>query len=104
MNKPKELWILPEEMDHPEDNTFGIALREHPGQGPLLWQSKIFKVVPSELLDEANRKIEKYEETLKKIAKRPDLPNPERDADWKNCMKWASHEAREALKTTGGDE
>lgn len=36
-------------------------------------------------------------EALEKIAKRPDLPNPERDADWKNCMKWSAHEAQQAL-------
>lgn len=34
---------------------------------------------------------------LEKIAKRPDLPNPERDADWKNCMKWSAYEAQQAL-------
>lgn len=37
-------------------------------------------------------------EALEKIAKRPDLPNPDRDADWKNCQKWSSHEAKEALE------
>lgn len=31
----------------------------------------------------------------------PDLPNPDRDADWKNCMKWSSHEAQEALAAFG---
>lgn len=36
-------------------------------------------------------------EALRKIAKMPDLPNPERDADWKNCMKWAAFYAQEAL-------
>lgn len=36
-------------------------------------------------------------EALEKIAKRPDLPNPERDADWKNCMKWSAYEAQQAL-------
>lgn len=35
---------------------------------------------------------------LEIIAKRPELPNPERDADWKNCMKWSSHDAKEALQ------
>jgi hypothetical protein len=40
-------------------------------------------------------------EALEKIAKRPDLPNPEKDADWKNCMKNSSYEARKAL---GGEE
>lgn len=35
---------------------------------------------------------------LRIIAKRPDLPNPERDADWKNCMKWSAHEAQKALE------
>lgn len=39
-------------------------------------------------------------EALEKIAKMPDLPNPDRDADWKNCMKWASHYATEALTAT----
>ena len=38
-------------------------------------------------------------EALEKIAKRPNLPNPERDADWKSCMKWSAHEAQEALTT-----
>jgi hypothetical protein len=36
-------------------------------------------------------------EALEKIAKRPDLPNPERDADWRNCMRWSSHEAQVAI-------
>lgn len=43
-------------------------------------------------------------EALEVIARRPDLPNPERDADWKNCMKFSSHEAREALAIVEGDE
>jgi len=41
--------------------------------------------------------VEKMAEALRNIAKRPDLPNPERDADWKACQKFSSHEAREAL-------
>ena len=44
-----------------------------------------------------SERIKVLEDALRKIAKMPDLPNPERDADWKNCMKWASHYAREAL-------
>lgn len=66
MRKPQELFIvpMPEEMTDPEDNSFGHALREHPGQGPLLWQSKIFKVVPASLLDEANRRIEFLKKAL----------------------------------------
>ncbi len=45
-----------------------------------------------------------YEEVLREvreiisiIAKRPDLPNPHRDADWKNCQQWSSHDAMIAL-------
>jgi hypothetical protein len=34
---------------------------------------------------------------LEQIAKRPDLPNPERDADWKNCQLWSQHDAKKAL-------
>lgn len=34
---------------------------------------------------------------LERIANRPDLPNPDCDADWKNCQKWSQHDAREAL-------
>lgn len=41
--------------------------------------------------------VAKLREILERIAKRPDLPNPERDADWKNCQKWSQHDAREAL-------
>lgn len=40
--------------------------------------------------------IEIQAEALEKIEKRPDLPNPDKDADWKNCMKWSAHDAREA--------
>ena len=40
---------------------------------------------------------DKIKQALENIANRPNLPNPERDADWKNCMKWSSHEAQEAL-------
>ena len=42
-------------------------------------------------------KVDELVAALEIIAKRPDLPNSERDADWKNCMKWSSYEAREAL-------
>jgi hypothetical protein len=35
---------------------------------------------------------------LTNIRKRPDLPNPDKDADWKNCMKWSAHDAKEALE------
>lgn len=41
---------------------------------------------------------EKMAAALEKIAKRPDLPNPERDADWKNCQKLSSHDAEVALQ------
>ncbi len=41
--------------------------------------------------------LEIAKDALEKIAKRPDLPNPDRDADWKNCMKASSFEAAEAL-------
>lgn len=34
---------------------------------------------------------------LERIAKCPDLPNPDRDADWKNCQKWSSCYANQAL-------
>jgi hypothetical protein len=40
-------------------------------------------------------------EALERIAKRPDLPNPERDADWKACMKLSAQEARAALTSIG---
>jgi hypothetical protein len=43
-------------------------------------------------------------EALDKIANRPDLPNPECDADWKNCMKNSSYEARAALAKWNGGE
>lgn len=36
-------------------------------------------------------------DALQMIADRPHLPNPERDADWKNCMKNSSYEARQQL-------
>ena len=41
--------------------------------------------------------IEKLVEIFERIAKRPDLPNPDRDADWKNCQKWSQHDAREGI-------
>jgi len=47
-------------------------------------------------------------EKVSRIAKRPDLPNPDRDADWKNCQKWSQHDALAALATIdavlGGDK
>lgn len=55
-----------------------------------------FPVTTSEKYTRSD-KVDILLEALEIIAKRPDLPNPERDADWKNCMKWSSHEAREAL-------
>ena len=41
--------------------------------------------------------IDSLHGALEGIAKRPDLPNSDRDADWKNCQKWSSHEAKQAL-------
>lgn len=41
--------------------------------------------------------VEEMARALEEIVKRPNLPNPERDCDWKNCMLWRSYEAREAL-------
>lgn len=40
--------------------------------------------------------LELADAVLKNISNRPSLPNPEKDADWKNCMKWSSAEAKEA--------
>jgi hypothetical protein len=40
---------------------------------------------------------EKVCRVLEVISRRPNLPNPERDADWKNCMKCSSHECRELI-------
>lgn len=34
---------------------------------------------------------------LEKFARRPDLPKPNRDADWKNCVLWTQTEAKELL-------
>ena len=55
-----------------------------------------YKALHSHLnqLEEAAREMA---EALKRIANRPDLPNPDRDADWKNCMQTSSHEAKEVL-------
>lgn len=36
-------------------------------------------------------------EALELIASTPSLPNPERDADWKNCMKNSAYTARAAI-------
>lgn len=56
-----------------------------------------FKVVYDKI-----QSLEKQKDIMRKaleiISKRPDLPNPDKDSDWKNCMKWSSHEARQALK------
>lgn len=41
--------------------------------------------------------LDKVREILERIAQRPDLPNNDRDADWKNCQKWSQADAREAL-------
>lgn len=35
---------------------------------------------------------------LENISHRPSLPNPDKDADWKNFMKWSSAEAKEAIE------
>lgn len=42
--------------------------------------------------------IKQIREILESIANRPNLPNPERDADWRNCMESSSYEAKQALK------
>lgn len=55
----------------------------------------------NEALSEEEARAQVLVDTLEEIAKRPDLPNPERDADWETCMKFSSHEAREALKAYG---
>jgi len=41
--------------------------------------------------------LEKVRKLLTSISKCPDLSNPERDADWKNCTKWNAFEANQAL-------
>lgn len=43
------------------------------------------------------QQIKIIRELLECIATRPNLPNPERDADWKNCMKNSSYDAKKAL-------
>lgn len=46
------------------------------------------------LLEDRKRLIE----ALELIKNRPDLPNPEKDADWKNCMKNSSYDASKAIE------
>lgn len=53
--------------------------------------------IDTTILPNALSVIAKCKVALEIISKRPDLPNPERDADWKNCMKWSAQEAAEAL-------
>jgi len=50
-----------------------------------------------ELVPELISLVEVMAGALDNIAKSPDLPNPDRDADWKNCQKWSSYEAKAAL-------
>lgn len=45
--------------------------------------------------------VEHLRELLVGIAERPNLPNPEHGADWKNCQKLSSHDARKALVILG---
>lgn len=63
-------------------------------------QCEILEICRSAL--QRAEKAEGLVRALEKIAARPELQNPERDADWKNCMKWSSHEAKEALSAWKG--
>lgn len=54
-------------------------------------------LVRAELLIAEKAKLAIAINCLNLIAKRPDLPSPDRDADWKNCMKHSSYEAQVAL-------
>lgn len=40
--------------------------------------------------------LQKFKEALEKISMRPNFPNPDRNADWRNCQKWSSAEAKES--------
>lgn len=50
----------------------------------------------------ARNKLKIALDCLDRIGNTPDLPNPERDADWKNCMKNSSWDARETAKVIRG--
>jgi hypothetical protein len=60
-----------------------------------------FKTIRAALSPDAvvipREKFERVRHALELISKRPNLPNPDRDADWKNCQKNSSFEAKEAL-------
>lgn len=47
--------------------------------------------------EEAKELVVELVNVLQKIASRPDLPNPDRYADWKNCMKNSAYEAKKLL-------
>lgn len=45
----------------------------------------------------ASADLEAVRKLAQTIADRPNLPNPDRDADWKNCQQWSQRDAREIL-------
>lgn len=90
---PKEIWLvenpeLDEDDDHriiwsPDSDVYQECVRT--------------KYIRDDRHEAALAVIEVMKAALQNIEKRPDLPNPDRDADWKNCQKWSSYEATQAL-------
>lgn len=41
----REWWLDEEKYNDADDELFGYALKSHPGQGPLLWQTQLIHVI-----------------------------------------------------------
>jgi hypothetical protein len=62
--KPREFWIDPEPNPDEENTYFGDAFTEHPGQGPLNWQSSFVHVIEYSALEAAQKETAKIKADL----------------------------------------
>ena len=59
--KAREFWIDPDENWDDAEITVGIALKEHPRQGPLQWQSSLIHVIECSAYEKLKKRVEELE-------------------------------------------
>lgn len=70
-SKPREWWIDPTdelEQDAMDCPPVFMALQEHPGQGPLQWQSSLIQVIERSAYDELMAEAMKLRTALEEAA------------------------------------
>ena len=64
--KAREFWIDPDE-DWDDEITVGLALKEHPRQGPLQWQSSLIHVIECSAYEKLQKRVEWLEADNKNL-------------------------------------